>query len=94
VALTIRDVEHVALLSRLELTEAEKEKYAQELTKIFDYVEQLKELDVTGVPPTAHALPMADVFREDQVSPGLSNEEALANAPEKENGCFKVPQIV
>ncbi len=93
-AITKQDVEHVALLSRLELSEEEKEKYAQELSQIFNYVEQLGELDVSGVPPTAHALPMKNVFREDENRPSLSNKEALANAPEKEDGCFKVPQIV
>lgn len=93
-AISIQDVEHVALLSRLELTDEEKKRYATELSRIFAHVEQLNELDVTGVPATAHPLPMKNVFREDVVKPGLSNDEALANAPEKEAGCFKVPQIV
>ena len=93
-AITIQDVEHVALLSRLELTEEEKKKYAEELSKIFEYVEQLDELDVENVPATAHPLATADVFREDIVSPSLPNEEAVANAPDDEDGCFKVPQIV
>lgn len=93
-SISIKDVEHVALLSRLELTEAEKEKFAGELSKIFAHVEQLAGLDVSGVEPTAHPLPMKNVFRADVVTPGLSNIEALANAPEREDGCFKVPQIV
>ena len=93
-AITISDVEHVALLSRLELSEEEKKKYSEELSKILSHVEQLQELDVAGVAPTAHPLPMKNVFREDVVRPSLSNEEALANAPQKEDGCFKVPQIV
>lgn len=92
--ISIQDVEHVALLSRLELSEEEKGQFAEELSKIFEHVEQLNELDVTDVPPTAHALPVQNVFREDIPLPSLSNEEAIANAPDKEDGCFKVPQIV
>lgn len=93
-AITIKDVEHVALLSRLELGDEEKQRSAAELSKIFAYVEQLNELDTTGVKPTAHPLPMLDVLREDVVRAPLTNAEALANAPEAEDGCFKVPQIV
>lgn len=93
-ALSLKDVEHVALLSRLELGAGEKEKYATELNKIFAHVDQLATLDVTGVPPTAHPLPMKNVFREDVARPGLPTAEALANAPEQEDNCFKVPQIV
>lgn len=92
--LSIADVEHVALLARLELSEDEKAQYAGELSRILDYVEQLAELDTTDVEPTAHPLPLRDVFRDDQQQPGLSNEEALANAPRREDGCFVVPQIV
>ncbi|MCC5875632.1 MAG: Asp-tRNA(Asn)/Glu-tRNA(Gln) amidotransferase subunit GatC [Candidatus Sumerlaeia bacterium] len=92
--LSIADVEHVALLARLELSEEEKVQYAGELSRILDYVEQLSELDTSGVEPTAHPLPIRDVFREDEQRPSLSNEEALANAPRREEGCFVVPQIV
>jgi aspartyl-tRNA(Asn)/glutamyl-tRNA(Gln) amidotransferase subunit C len=93
-AITIQDVEHVALLSRLEVTEDEKQRFASELSKIFGHVEELNKVDVSNVAPTAHPLPMKNVFREDVVRPSLTNEAALANAPEKEDGCFKVPQIV
>lgn len=89
-----KDVEHVALLSRLELTETEKGQYADELSKIFNHVEQLKDLDVTDVEPTAHPLAMKDVLRKDEIRPSLTNDQALANAPDDEDGCFKVPQIV
>lgn len=92
--LSIADVEHVALLARLELTEEEKAQYAGELSRILDYVEQLSELDTTDVEPTAHPLPIRDVFRGDEQRDSLSNEEALANAPRREDGCFVVPQIV
>jgi len=76
------------------MSDDEKARYAQELSKIFAHVEQLQELDVAGVQPTAHPLPMKNVFREDVVLPSLTNEEAVANAPQKEDGCFKVPPIV
>jgi len=93
-AISTSDVEHVALLSRLALSESEKEKFARELSKIFAHVEQLSELNVEGIEPTAHPLPMKNVFRADVVGASLSNEAVLANAPESEDGCFKVPQIV
>ena len=93
-AISTSDVEHVALLSRLALSEAEKEKFARELSKIFAHVEQLSELNVEGVEPTAHPLPMKNVFRADVVGESLSNEAVLANTAESEDGCFKVPQIV
>ncbi len=92
--ISTKDVEHVALLSRLELGAEELGKYAGELSVIFEYVEQLNEVDVTDVPPTAHPHPISNVFREDVVKPGLSNEQALANAPDREDSCFKVPKIV
>ncbi len=88
------DVEHVALLSRLALSEEEIGRYTAELDKIFAYVEQLSELDTEGVPPTAHPLELRDVLREDELRPSLANDAALRNAPEQEDGCFKVPQIV
>ncbi len=87
-------VEHVALLSRLELTEEQKAQFSRELSKIFEYVEQLGEVDVSGVEPTAHPLPQKNKFRPDEVVPGLANETALANAPETEDVYFKVPQVL
>lgn len=87
-------VRHVALLSRLELGEGEAEKYAADLDKILHYVESLAELDTTSVEPTSHSFKMQNVFREDEVRPSLSNDEALANAPEAEDQCFKVPAVL
>ncbi len=92
--ITKRDVEHVAMLARLELTEAEKEMFTQQLNAILEYADQLKQLDTSEIPPTAHAVPMQNVFRADEIKPGLSNEEAVAAAPEAEDGFFKVPKIV
>jgi aspartyl-tRNA(Asn)/glutamyl-tRNA(Gln) amidotransferase subunit C len=92
--ITPETVRHVALLSRLELAEGEAEKYAGELDKILHYVDKLKELDTANVPPTSHSFELVNVFREDIVRPSLSNEEALANAPEAEDHCFKVPAVL
>lgn len=87
-------VRHVALLSRLELAEGEAEKYAKDLDNILHYVQKLSELDTSDVPPTSHSLALKNVFREDVVRPSLANEAALANAPEHEDECFKVPAVL
>lgn len=92
--ITKKDVEHVALLARLELNEEEKEKYTEQLNQILHYADQLKKLDTTDVPPTAHAVFMKNVYREDKVGDHMPNEKALANAPDKKDGQFKVPKIV
>lgn len=92
--LTISEVEHVALLSRLELTEEEKKMYQQQLSAILDYAGKLDKLDTGDVPPTAHVLPLKNVFREDKAGEHLDREKALANAPEREGDFFKVPRIV
>lgn len=88
------DVERVALLARLELTEAELDHFAQDLTSVLHHINQLAALDLEGVEPTAHPIAVADVVREDVDRPGLETEAALSNAPEQENYCFKVPQII
>lgn len=92
--ITIKDVEHVALLARLELTDVEKEKFTDQMNAILGYADMLNKLDTSGVQPTAHPLPLKNVFREDEVRASLSNEAAISNAPEEENGYFKVPRIV
>ncbi len=88
------DVQYVAHLARIELTPAEEQKLGAQLNNILGYIENLKELDVSVVEPTAHAVPMVNVTRPDEVRPGLSNEEALGNAPAKAGGLFVVPKIV
>lgn len=92
--LTPEQVRHVALLARLELSPEELEHYASDLNSILGYVEKLGELDTSSVPPTSHAFHLENVFRDDTVHPCLTNEEALANAPESEAGCFKVPAVL
>ena len=88
------DVKYVANLARVALTPAEEEKLSAQLGNILSYIEKLSELDVSQVEPTAHAVPLINVFRDDVVQPSLSNEEALRNAPSKANGLFLVPKIV
>ncbi len=92
--ITKQEVEHVARLARLELSEQEKEKLTDQLSNILTYVEKLNELDTTGVEPTAHVLDIKNVMRDDVVVPGLTQEQALANAPDKAAGHYKVPKII
>jgi aspartyl-tRNA(Asn)/glutamyl-tRNA(Gln) amidotransferase subunit C len=87
-------VRKVALLSRLEFTDAEADAFAGQLGRILDYVEKLNALDTTGVEPTSHALTLINVLRPDEMRPSLSNEQTLANAPEAEAHCFRVPPII
>lgn len=89
-----QDVDHVALLARLELTEEEKELYTQHLNKILNAAKALQELDTTNIPPTSHVLPIQNVFREDRVGESIDPEKVLAIAPEREESFFKVPKIV
>ena len=88
------DVKYVAHLARLELTPEEEKKIGEQLGKVLEYVEKLREVDVSGVEPTAHAFPLVNVTRPDEARPCLSNEQALANAPSKANGLFMVPKII
>ena len=88
------DVQYVAHLARIELSPSEEQKLGAQLNNILGYIEKLKELDVSTVEPTAHAVPMVNVTRPDKMRPGLSNEEALSNAPAKAEGLFVVPRIV
>ena len=88
------DVKYVAHLARLSLTPEEQEKLGAQLSSILGYVEKLKEVDVSGVEPTAHAFPLINVTRPDEVRPSMDHEEALRNAPAQANGLFIVPKIV
>lgn len=91
--ITIKDVEHVAKLARLELTEEEKEKYSKQLGAILDYAQQMNEIDTEGVEPMTTAIPIVNVMREDVVVCPHTKEELMANAPLKEDGFFRVPKI-
>ncbi len=92
--ITKQDVEHVALLARLELSEEEKEIYTKQLNDILNHAKDLEKINTDDVPPTAHVLPIKNVFREDEVGEHLPNEKAVANAPEAEGSFIKVPKIV
>ena len=91
--ISTKDVEHVAKLARLQLTEEETEKYSKQLGEILKYVEQMNEVDTTGVEPMPHAIPVYNVMREDEVKYEQTKEELMANAPYEENGFFRVPKI-
>lgn len=91
---TREDVENVALLSRLSIDEKDMDKNIQELSDFLEYVDILQQVDTENVAPTAHVLPIQNVFREDVVKPSLNRDLALSNAPEQENGYFRVPKIV
>ncbi len=88
------DVEYVAHLARIALSPDEEKKLSSQLGNILSYIEKLKQADVSGVEPTAHAFPLVNVTRPDEVRPSMSNEDALRNAPAKANGLFIVPKIV
>lgn len=92
--LTRAEVEHVARLARLALDEQEKERFAQQLGQILAYAQRLQQLDLTGVEPLAHVLGVTNVLRPDEVRPSLSQADVLANGPDVENGCFRVPRVV
>ncbi len=91
--ITIKDVEHVAKLARLKLTEDEKVMFTKQLDDVIKYVEQMNEVDTTGVEPMSHAIPLTNVMREDVVVYNNTKEELMQNAPEEEDGFFKVPKI-
>jgi aspartyl-tRNA(Asn)/glutamyl-tRNA(Gln) amidotransferase subunit C len=93
-ALSISDVEKVARLARLELSEKEKETYTQQLGAILGHAEALGGLDVSGVEPTAHVLPIQNVLRADVLVPSLPREQVLSGAPDPAKGCFRVPKIL
>ena len=92
--ITRAEVEHVARLARLELSEDEKERMTSQLDAILGYIDTLNSLDTRGVEPTATVIPMVSVMREDVVRPSLDRDNALANAPDREDVFFRVPRII
>lgn len=93
-ALSADEVRKVALLARLELTDEETDAQATNLNNLLAQFEALQNLDVTGIEPTSHSIPVFNVLREDAIRPSLSREQALANAPEQREGCIVVPRIL
>jgi len=94
VKLSTSDVEYVAKLARLEVTEAEKEKFTAQLNDILLYIDQLNELDTQGVAPMTHAIAVTNAFREDKIEESLGTQKALANAPDARGEFFRVPKVI
>ena len=88
------NIHYVADLARLKLTPEEEKTFGAQLTHVLDYIEKLKQVNVEGVEPTAHAFPLVNVTRADEVRPSMSHEDAMRNAPEQAGGLFIVPKIV
>ena len=88
------EVLKVAALARLDLPEASIEPFAEQISTILDYVDTLKNVDTEGVPGTSHAISLTNAFREDEPQEHLDRDQALGNAPEKEDGTFTVPRII
>ncbi len=93
-AVSKKDVEHVALLARLRLSDDEAEVYTKQLSQILEHAGKISELDTSDFEPTSHPLPVKNVYREDEVRVSLSKDDVLLNAPERESGAFKVPKII
>lgn len=91
--ISIKDVQHVAKLARLSLTEDESRQYAQQLSRIIDYFDELKSVDTEGVEPMSHPIAAVNVLREDEVLPSLPREVLMANAPLRDGNFFRVPKI-
>ncbi|PQJ33258.1 asparaginyl/glutamyl-tRNA amidotransferase subunit C [Salinibacter sp. 10B] len=93
-ALSREDVRHVAELARLQFSDEEEARMAEEMSQILDYVEKLDELDTSGVPPMSHVLDVTNVFREDEIEARIDQEQALEPAPEADGEYFQVPQVI
>ena len=91
---TLIDIKYVAHLARLALSPEEEQKFGAQLGDVLGYIDKLKEVDISGVEPMAHAVPLVNVTRADEVKPSMSQQEALVNAPAHANGLFIVPKIV
>ncbi len=93
-SVTIKDVEHIAKLSKLEFSDAEKEKFTHQFNDILKYMEQLNSVDTTNVEPLAQVIELKNVFRDDVVKPSTPTETALMNAPSATEEHFKVPKVI
>ena len=93
-SLSTADVEKVSLLARLKLTDEELSTLTRQLDQIIQYVQQLEELDTTGIEPLAHTADLANVFAEDIARPSLPRDAALANAPKRDDECYLVPAVL
>lgn len=92
--ISVQEVRRVARLARLGLSEQEAELFTGHLNDILQYVRKMNELDTSGVDPTSHVMPMANVLREDEVTPSLALSQVLKNAPDAVDGQFRVPPVL
>ncbi len=92
--LSREEVLHIARLARLGLNETEVDRLGEQLSNILENFEVLQQVDTTGVPPTAQSIPLQNVVRDDEVTPSLPPSEILANAPRKENDCFRIRAVL
>ncbi len=92
--LSVLDVEYVAKLTRLDVTDSEKEKFTGQLNDILGYIDKLNELDTKGVAPMSHAIAVTNVLREDKMIESLGTQKALANAPDARGEFFRVPKVI
>ena len=92
--LSRQQVRHIAELAKLGITDEETEIFAEQLSEILEYAQMLNRLDTSAIPPTAQAIPMRNVSRRDEVNPSLPPGEILANAPQRQDNCFKVKLIL
>ncbi|RPI05358.1 MAG: Asp-tRNA(Asn)/Glu-tRNA(Gln) amidotransferase subunit GatC [Ignavibacteriae bacterium] len=93
-AVTVKDVEHIAMLAKLEFTDVEKEKFTHQMNQILEYMDQLNTLDTSMIEPLSHVIELSNVFRPDEIKPGVSTEDALKNAPARNEQFFKVPKVI
>jgi aspartyl-tRNA(Asn)/glutamyl-tRNA(Gln) amidotransferase subunit C len=93
-SITIKDVEHVAKLARLDLKDNEKQQFTEQLNAILKYAEQLQQLNTDHIQPTSHAMPLVNVMRQDEAKSSLPLEKVMRNAPDEEDGQFKVPAVL
>jgi len=92
--LTKKDIESVAYLSRLDLSDEEKDRFTGHINRLLDNFEKLQELDTADVEPTSHVIPVANIFRKDESRPSLPPEEVVSNGPQVADNCFVVPRVV
>ncbi len=91
---TEMNIDHVAKLARIELTKEEAARFAGQFSRLFEFIEELQQLDVSGIPATAQVIPLHNVLRDDAVQPSLSRDAALENAPDRDGAFFKTPRIL
>ena len=91
---TIKDVEHIAELSKLKFSQEELQNFTHQLNQILEYVDKLNELDTENVEPLSHPVEGSNVFRDDEIKPSINREEALKNAPDTDGEFFKVPKVI